>query len=53
MFVWTEQTWAKCGVKKTDGVLVALSGGADSAALLLGLIELQKCGKRFSSLSTS
>ena len=45
MLVWTEQTWAKCGVKETDGVLVALSGGADSAALLLGLIELQRNGR--------
>ena len=45
MFVWTDSTWKKCGVSETDGVLVALSGGADSAALLLGLYELQKNGR--------
>jgi tRNA(Ile)-lysidine synthase len=45
MFVWTDSTWAACGVSKTDGVLAALSGGADSVALLLGLIELQKNGR--------
>lgn len=45
MLVWTEQTWAKCGVSSADGVLVALSGGADSAALLLGLFELLKDGR--------
>ena len=45
MLVWTEQTWEKCGVSETDGVLAALSGGADSAALLLGLVELQKNGR--------
>ena len=45
MFVWTDSTWAACGVSQTDGVLAALSGGADSVALLLGLHELQKNGK--------
>ena len=45
MLVWTEQTWEKCGVSETDGVLAALSGGADSAALVLGLSELQKNGR--------
>ena len=45
MFVWTEQTWEKCGVAETDGVLAALSGGADSVALLLGLHTLQKNGR--------
>lgn len=45
MFVWTESTWAECGVSDSDGVLVALSGGADSVALLLGLYELQKSGR--------
>lgn len=45
MFVWTDATWAACGVSKTDGVLAALSGGADSVALLLGLCELQKNGR--------
>ncbi len=44
MFVWTDATWSACGVSKTDGVLAALSGGADSVALLLGLYELQKNG---------
>ena len=45
MFVWTEQTWEKCGVAETDGVLAALSGGADSVALLLGLHTLHRNGR--------
>lgn len=45
MFVWTDSTWAECGVSQTGGVLVALSGGADSVALLLGLKELQGNGR--------
>ena len=45
MFVWTDSTWTECGVSKSDGVLAALSGGADSVALLLGLHELQKNGR--------
>lgn len=45
MFVWTDSTWAACGVSESNGVLAALSGGADSVALLLGLYELQKNGR--------
>ena len=45
MSLWTEPTWRQCGVSATDGVLVALSGGADSAALLLELHKLQKNGR--------
>ena len=45
MFVWTDSTWTECGVSQTGGVLVALSGGADSVALLLGLKELQGNGR--------
>lgn len=39
MYLWTDSTWRKCGVSDHDAVLVALSGGADSVALLLGLLE--------------
>ena len=45
MLLWTDSTWAACGVSERDGVLVALSGGADSVALLLELQKLQKNGK--------
>ena len=45
MFVWTDSTWADCAVSGSDGVLVALSGGADSVALLLGLCTLRTNGK--------
>ena len=44
MLLWTDSTWQKCGVAKHDGVLVALSGGADSVALLLELLRLQRTG---------
>ncbi len=42
MLLWTDSTWQKCGVSDRDGVLVALSGGADSVALLLELLRLQR-----------
>ncbi|MBQ1564600.1 MAG: tRNA lysidine(34) synthetase TilS [Clostridia bacterium] len=45
MLLWTDSTWTACGVSASDGVLVALSGGADSVALLLELIGLQKDGR--------
>lgn len=45
MLLWTEPTWRQCGVSASDGVLVALSGGADSVALLLELITLQRNGR--------
>lgn len=45
MLLWSDSTWQACGVSKTDGVLVALSGGADSVALALELIRLQKEGR--------
>lgn len=45
MFVWADSTWADCGVRTSDGVLAALSGGADSVALLLGLRMLQMNGQ--------
>ena len=45
MLLWTDSTWAACGVSERDGVLVALSCGADSVALLLELQKLQKNGK--------
>lgn len=45
MLLWTDSTWAACGVSEGDGVLVALSGGADSVALLLELHKLQKNGR--------
>ena len=45
MLLWTDSTWTACGVSERDGVLVALSGGADSVALLLELHKLQKNGK--------
>lgn len=44
MLLWTDSTWQKCGVTQDNGVLVALSGGADSVALLLELSQLQKNG---------
>ena len=44
MLLWTDSAWAACGVSATDGVLVALSGGADSVALLLELLKLQRNG---------
>ena len=44
MLLWTDQTWRSCGVSASDGVLVALSGGADSVALLLELLKLQRDG---------
>ncbi|MBQ1821042.1 MAG: tRNA lysidine(34) synthetase TilS [Clostridia bacterium] len=44
MLLWTDQTWRSCGVSASDGVLVALSGGADSVALLLELLRLQRNG---------
>ncbi len=44
MLLWTDSTWQKCGVAESDGVLVALSGGADSVALLLELNRLQREG---------
>ncbi len=45
MLLWTDSTWAACGVSERDGVLAALSGGADSVALLLELIGLHKNGR--------
>lgn len=45
MLLWTDSTWTACGVSGRDGVLAALSGGADSVALLLELLKLQKNGK--------
>ena len=45
MLLWTDSTWTACGVSERDGVLVALSGGADSVALLLELHKLQKNGR--------
>ena len=45
MFVWADSTWAECAVSGSDGVLAALSGGADSVALLLGLMTLRTNGK--------
>ena len=45
MLLWTDSTWAACGVSEGDGVLAALSGGADSVALLLELVKLQKNGR--------
>ena len=45
MLLWTDSTWAACGVSASDGVLVALSGGADSVALLLELFKLQRNGR--------
>ncbi|MBQ6234629.1 MAG: tRNA lysidine(34) synthetase TilS [Clostridia bacterium] len=45
MLLWTDSTWTACGVSERDGVLVALSGGADSVALLLELMKLQKNGR--------
>ena len=45
MLLWTEQTWRQCGVSSSDGVLVALSGGADSVALTTALCELQRNGR--------
>ena len=44
MLLWTDSTWRSCGVPASGGVLAALSGGADSVALLLELIRLQKDG---------
>lgn len=44
MFLWTDSTWRKCRVSEDDAVLAALSGGADSVALLLELLELQRNG---------
>ncbi len=45
MLLWSDSTWQACGVSKTDGVLVALSGGADSVALALELKRLQQEGR--------
>lgn len=45
MLLWTDSTWAACGVAKEDGVLAAVSGGADSVALLLELLRLQRNGQ--------
>lgn len=45
MLLWTVSTWTACGVSEGDGVLVALSGGADSVALALELLGLQRDGK--------
>ncbi len=44
MLLWTDSTWRSCGVSDSDGVLVALSGGADSVALALELVRLQREG---------
>ena len=45
MLLWTDSTWTACGVSERDGVLVALSGGADSVALALKLNELYRNGR--------
>ena len=45
MLLWTDSTWTACGVSASDSVLCALSGGADSVALLLELIKLQRNGR--------
>lgn len=45
MLLWTDSTWTACGVSERDGVLVALSGGADSVALALELHRLQRDGR--------
>ncbi|MBQ1683884.1 MAG: tRNA lysidine(34) synthetase TilS [Clostridia bacterium] len=45
MLLWTDSTWTACGVSERDGVLVALSGGADSVALALELYELYRNGR--------
>ena len=39
MLVWREEMLSSCAVTPEDGVLVALSGGADSVALLLESIR--------------
>lgn len=52
MLLWTDSTWKACGVSERDGVLVALSGGADSVALLLELYSLQK-DRRISRLEAA
>ncbi len=39
MYVWREEMLSACAVTPEDGILVALSGGADSVALLLESIR--------------
>lgn len=45
MLVLREDVLLRCGVSSEDGILIALSGGADSVALLLEMKRLQSAGK--------
>ena len=44
MYVLREEALSACGVSASDSVLIALSGGADSVALLLECIRLKSEG---------